>query len=173
MAEIWPVYFFSQKPINMSPFFKRVLWTGLIAGFLDILSAYIHVFVKTHQISRKMFNYIAAGAIGLKNSMSGGAGAIALGVFIHFFIAFLFTLFFFLIYRKARLFTVNKYVMALVYGVFTWFVMNVIVLPLSQLPHRPFDAGSAALEAGILVVTIGLPLSLSARAFFSGTRVGA
>jgi len=163
--------FLFQKPINMSPFLKRVLWTGLIAGFLDILSAYIHVFVKTHQISRKMFNYIAGGAIGLKNSMSGGAGRLRWGCLSTFLMPFYLRCSFF-----SSIAEPDYSLLTICYGpdlwLFTWFVMNVIVLPLSQLPHRPFDVGSAALEGGILVVAIGLPLSLSARAFFSGGGQG-
>lgn len=152
----------------MSPFYKRVLLTALIAGTLDILAAYVHVFVRTHQISKKMFNYIAGGALGLKNSLNGGAPVILLGIFFHYFIAFSFTLFFFLLYRKSKVSGLNKYVVALLYGVFVWFVMNILVLPLSRLPQRPFDLGNALLDAAILVVMIGLPLSLSAHRYFGG-----
>src|SRR5580704_5309710 len=145
----------------MSSFFKRVLLTGLIAGFLDMLAAYINIFIRTGRISKRMFNYIAGGALGLKNSLDGGAPVILLGIFFHYFIAFSFTLFFFLLYRKNRVFGLNKYLAALVYGVFIWAVMNLVVLPLSALPPGKITVGKALLDASILAVMIGVPVSLS------------
>jgi hypothetical protein len=151
---------------EMKPFIKRVLLTAALAGTLDILSAYANGFIHTHHLSRKMFNYIAAGALGLKTALSGGAGVVLLGVFFHYFIAFSFTLFFFLVYRKFRLSSVNPYVMALLYGLFVWAVMNLIVLPLSLLPQSPFNYQKAIVDMLILSVMIGLPVSLSAKRFF-------
>ncbi len=150
----------------MSPFTKRLLLTGLIAGTLDILSAYVNGFIRTGHISRKMFQYIAGGAIGLKNSLNGGLPVILLGVFIHYFIAFLFTFFFFVLYRKNRFFGLNKFVAALVYGIFIWTVMNLIVLPLSALPPGTIKPGNALLDCLILAAMIGLPCAISASAYY-------
>lgn len=150
----------------MNPFFKRVLLTGLVAGTLDILSAYTKGFIQTGHLSKRMFQFIAGGALGLKNSMAGGIGVILLGVFFHYFIAFSFTLFFFLIYKKMNISSFNKYVSGLVYGVFVWLVMNFVVWPLSMLPHYPFNLQSAIIEALILMVMIGLPISLSANSYY-------
>jgi hypothetical protein len=150
----------------MNPFFKRVLLTGLVAGTLDIVAAHTKGLIQTGHISKRMFQFIAGGALGLKDSMSGGIGAILLGVFFHYFIAFSFTLFFFLIYTKVSILSVNKYVSGLVYGLFVWLVMNMIVWPLSRLPRYPFNLQSAIIEALILMVMIGLPISLSAHSYF-------
>jgi len=152
--------------IEMKPFIKRVLLTAALAGTLDILSAYANGFIHTHHLSRKMFNFIAGGALGLQSALSGGPGIVLLGVFFHYFIAFSFTLFFFLVYRKFRLSSVNPYVMALLYGLFVWAVMNLIVLPLSMLPSSPFSFQKAIVDVLILSVMIGLPVSLSAKRFF-------
>lgn len=150
----------------MSPFAKRLLITTLIAGTLDILSAYTNGFIQTGHLSRRMFQYIAGGALGLKNTLTGGAPVILLGIFIHYFIAFCFTLFFFYLYRKNRIFGLNKFVAALLYGIFIWAVMSLVVLPLSALPSRKITIGNALLDSLILAVMIGLPVSLSARAYY-------
>src|ERR1700761_3213296 len=150
----------------MSPFLKRVLLTGLIAGILDITYAYLDVLVQTGHISKRMFQYIAGGALGLETSMKGGVPVILLGIFFHFFIAFLFTLFFFLLYRKSKLSLLNPYLLALVYGIFIWCVMNLVVLPLSALPSRPIKYGKGAFDALMFGVTFGLVLVFSARSFF-------
>ena len=150
----------------MNPFFRRVLLTALVAGTLDILTAYTKGFIQSGHISKRMFQFIAGGALGLKDSMAGGIGVILLGVFFHYFIAFSFTLFFFLIYPKVSILSVNKYVSGLVYGIFVWLVMNEIVWPLSRLPRYPFNLQNAIIEALILMVMIGLPISLSAYSYY-------
>jgi len=153
----------------MSPFYKRLLLTVLIAGTLDILSAYANVFIRSGHISKKMFQYIAGGALGLKNSINGGIPVILLGIFFHYFIVLCFTAFFFFLYRKNRFFGLNRYIAALIYGIFIWAVMNLVVLPLSALPPSKLDPGKALLDASILAVMIGLPVSLSARAYYGET----
>lgn len=150
----------------MSPFAKRLLKTVLIAGTLDILSAYTNIFIQTGHITRRMFQYIAGGALGLKNTLHGGVPVILLGIFFHYFIVFSFTLFFFFLYRKNRVFGLNKFLAALLYGFFIWAVMNLIVLPLSALPPGTINFGKALLDGSILAVMIGLPVSLSARAYY-------
>lgn len=150
-----------MRPIN-----KRLLLTVLLAGTLDILSAYVNGFIQTGHISRRMFQYIAGGALGLKNSLNGGFPVILLGVFFHYFIVFCFTVFFFFLYHKNRVFGLNKFVAALLYGIFIWAVMTFIVLPLTALPPGTVTLKKALVDAGILAVMIGLPVSLSARAYY-------
>jgi hypothetical protein len=147
----------------MHSLYKRILITGLIAGTLDILAAYTNIFIQTGRVSKKMFPYIAGGALGLKNSMNGGVPVILLGIFFHYLIAFSFTLFFFYLYRKNKVFGLNKFVAAFLYGYFIWAVMNLIVLPLSALPPATITVGKVLLDGSILGLMIGLPVSLSAR----------
>jgi|SRR6267142_1139139 len=154
----------------MSSFSKRLLLTVLIAGTLDLLYAYTSGFIRTGHLSRRMFQYIAGGALGLKNSLNGGAPVILLGVFFHYFIVTCFTLFFFFLYRKTKLFGLNKYVAGLLYGFFIWAVMNLVVLPMTPLPSGTVDIGKALLDAVLLGVVIGLPVSLSARGYYGEVR---
>ena len=78
----------------MNRFWKAVLLTTLVAGTLDIIAAHVDQTIRTGAFPVKMFYFIAAGAIGVKTALSSGPGIIVLGVFIHYFISFLFTLFF-------------------------------------------------------------------------------
>ena len=97
---------------------------------------------------------------------------ILLGIFIHYFIAFCFlcTRFFFYLYRKNRIFGLNKFVAALLYGIFIWAVMSLVVLPLSALPSRKITIGNALLDSLILAVMIGLPVSLECPRLLWGKR---
>ena len=170
LARFGPRPSFTQ--INtMSPFFRRVLLTGLLAGLLDITYAYLDVYVRSGRFATKMFQYIAGGALGLTTSMKGGVPVIVLGIFFHFFIAFLFTLFFFLLYRKSKISSLNPYLLALLYGIFIWCVMNLAVLPLTLIPPRPINYGKGAFDAFMFGVCFGLPLVFSARRFFGVARV--
>jgi hypothetical protein len=154
----------------MRPLYKRLLITGLIAGTLDILSAYTSIFIRTGHISKHMFQYIAGGALGLKNTLDGGVPIILLGIFFHYFIAFSFVVFFFYLYSKNRVFGLNKYFAALLYGFFIWAVMNFVVLQLSALPSPTIKLGNALLDGSILAVMIGLPSALSASAYYGQPR---
>jgi hypothetical protein len=157
----------------MSPFFKRVLLIGLLAGFLDITYAYLDVYVHSGRFFTKMFQYVAGGALGLTTSMQGGVPVMLLGIFFHFFIAFSFTLFFFLLYRKSKISALNPYVLALLYGIFIWCVMNLVVVPLSALPARPINYAKGAFDALMFGLTFGLPLVFGARRFFGVTSAAA
>jgi hypothetical protein len=60
-------------------FFKTVLPTGLFAGLLDLISAYVTQWAVTGKYAAKMLNYIAAGALGLDTALAGGNGIQLLG----------------------------------------------------------------------------------------------
>ena len=118
-----------------------------------------------------MFHYIAGGALGLGTSMKGGFEVAALGVFFHYFIAFAFTLFYFLTYPKLPVLYSNKYLSGLVYGLFVWAVMNFLVLPLSMLPQHAFSWNGAIIAALILMFLVGLPISIGAHNYYRHIRV--
>ncbi len=52
------------------------------------------------------------------------------------------------------------------YGLFAWTLMHLVVVPLSRVPARPFDATNAIIRAVSLVACIGFPVSLLTRRHF-------
>jgi uncharacterized membrane protein YagU involved in acid resistance len=142
-----------------------------VAGTLDIIAAHVHSMIKTGVFPAKMFYYIAGGAIGLKNSLGGGPAIIILGVFIHYAISFFFTLFFFLLYPAISKAPTNKYINAILYGIFVWLTMNFIVLPFTALPRTPFifDWGKA-IGLLVLMIVFGLPISLMTDRYYKKAR---
>lgn len=151
----------------MNSWIKAVLFATLIAGLMDITSAYIDVYIRTGHISTKMFQYIAGGALGLDTSLKGGLGVQALGLCIHFFLAFSYTLAFFLIYPKLHLQQFNKYLVGFIYGFLVGMFMTFIVLPLTKLPHNPFDFAKALKAWLILAFMLGIPVSFIANRYYS------
>ncbi|HZZ75738.1 MAG TPA: hypothetical protein VFE04_07405 [Puia sp.] len=144
----------------------KIIQAGLIAGTLDILSAFIYYYIKTGKTNfLVIFKFIASGIFG-KAAGEGGTVMILAGLILHYAIAFAFTIFFFWLYPKMNVMSKNRLVTAIVYGLFVWCVMNLVVVPLSNTVHRPFNLANAVINICILIVCIGLPLSFMANAFF-------
>ncbi|MBL7846571.1 MAG: hypothetical protein JNL40_03810 [Cyclobacteriaceae bacterium] len=152
----------------------KLLWeimrAWVLVGTLDILAAIIQTVVAGASIERLM-RYIASGAFG-EAAFTGGAWYAIVGLVFHYLIAFTWTVLFFVLYPKLRLTTSNRMVVGIGYGAVIWFVMNRIVLPLSNVPQRPFDLQRAIIAAFVLMVAIGIPLSFRAQKYFSGTSAG-
>lgn len=150
----------------MKRFLKTVVFTGLIAGTADLTAAYVDQLIKTGKFADKMLYYIAGGGLGLETSMKGGFWIGFLGLFFHYFIAFAFTLFFFIIYPRLQFQKVNKFLLALLYGPFVGLFMKFIVLPLTRLPRSPLVLQKAWIGWLILSVAIGLPAAISAHRYY-------
>ena len=145
--------------------------TAILAGSLDILAAFLLVFIRTGKLQVfNIFKFIASGIFG-KDASAGGLKMVLAGIILHYGIAFLFTLLFFWMYPKMNLGSKNKWVSGITYGLLIWLTMNLIVLPLSNVIHRPFSLSNALINMAILIICIGIPLSLLARKFYRKTMV--
>ena len=157
----------------MNRFWKAVLTTTLVAGTLDIIAAHIHQTIIRGEFPVKLFNAISGGAIGLERALSGGAAAFILGILIHYFISFSFTLFFFLLLPRVGSVLKNRYVNGVLYTVFVWITMNFIVMPLTALPSRPFVLNMhQVIGFFVLAVVFGLPISLMADKYYRSASRG-
>jgi len=151
----------------MNRFWKAVFLATLVAGTLDIIAAYIHVTLASGQFPAKMFYVIAGHAIGLKTALAGGPPVFVLGIFIHYFISFSFSLFFFLVYSAIHKVLSNKYLIGLLYTLFAWFTMKFIVLPLTAMPPGPFVLNiQEVIGFLIFIVVFGMPISIMADRYY-------
>lgn len=151
----------------MKSFLKITLLTGLLVGTTDILAALISVWIRSENFPLKMLHYIAGGLIGLERSMQGGWGIALLGLFIHFTIAYIWTLFFFLIFPKVKFLSFNKYIVGLLYGPFVGLAMTFVVLPLTPLPASEFNLLQSLFGWTILGVVLGIPIAINAYKYYS------
>ena len=153
------------KPRN---FLKTVFLTGLLAGVLDATAAMIQFMIRTNGGNPlKVWRFVASGIFGKEVATKNIWAMAGWGLLFHFFIAFCFTLFFFLIYPKIKLLSKNLISTGLCYGIFVWLIMNRIVVPLSNTTKIPFNLTQAIIGAGILMVCIGLPVSLLVGRYYS------
>ena len=151
----------------MNRFWKAVLLTTIVAGTLDIIAAHVDQTIRTGRFPDKMFYAIAGGAIGLQRAFTSGKEVLLLGIFIHYFIAFCFTLFYFVIYPAVKKVLPNKFVDGFLYALFVQAVMTFIVLPLTAFPKRPF-VFTIDVVIGLLVLTVvfGLPISIMTENYY-------
>jgi hypothetical protein len=98
--------------------------------------------------------------------MQGGFMIGALGLAIHYFLAFSYTLFFFLIFPKIKFLSYNKFVIGFLYGVLVGAFMTFVVLPLTRLPSSPFVIQKAIEAWAILGIALGIPIAISTCDFY-------
>jgi len=136
-----------------------IAWGGATAGTLDLISAFI-------TYGWGVPRAIASGLMGAQ-AFRGGLPTWLLGVFLHFFIAFSAATIYCVSSERLKFLKEHFLVCGLFYGIAVFLVMNLIVRPLSAVPHKTGTFTAAALTQGLLVhmVLIGLPISISAWKF--------
>jgi len=135
---------------------------GLIAGILDITSAFVIAEIKGTG-SIRMLQGIASGLLG-QRSFDGGMATAGLGLAIHFLIAFTAAAVFYAASRKFSSLTQHAVVSGLLYGIAVYIFMYWMVVPLafSNVRHSMSRDVTAVI---IHIVLIGLPIALVVRRF--------
>ncbi|MBE7179315.1 MAG: hypothetical protein INR69_23130 [Mucilaginibacter polytrichastri] len=141
---------------------KAILLTSLVAGLLDGLAALV-MNLKVGAV--RIFQFIASGLFG-KQAFGGGWWMVALGMLIHFFIAFIWVWLFFACCKALKLYGPKLVFLGTFYGIVVWVIMNLAVLPLSKIPSTPFNWLSAVNGAVILMLAVGLPAGVGAYRYF-------
>jgi len=144
----------------------NIIKAGLLAGTLDILSAFTYYYIKTQKNPLNVLNYVSKVALGELTFTSKGLQQ-ASGLLVHFAITFGWTILFFILYPRLQMLRINKFIAAVVYGIFVWAMMNVVILPLWNHKSFVFNPESSPINALILIVAIGLPLSYIAHRHYS------
>ena len=143
---------------------KAILFAGLLAGILDITAACI---INYSIGPVRVFQSVASGVMG-RASAEGGMLSAALGLFLHFVIAFIWTVIFYVVSRKIRFLTNQAIVSGVFYGILVYWFMQLAVLPLSAFPYKKqlIPEPNAYLVGMIVhILCIGLPIALVVRHF--------
>ena len=134
---------------------------------MDITSAFIIALSRGSTIPR-LLQFVASGLLG-QAAFQGGAAAAALGLALHFLIAFTLVTVFYV--ASQRLLFLRRYAVAsgILYGLVVYAVMNLVVLPLSAARPRHSLTGDL-IQVGIHMFIIGLPTALLLRRFSGGNE---
>src|SRR2546423_12562969 len=141
---------------------RTIAFTGLIVGAMDITSAIIITISRGSTVTR-LFQFIASGLLGPK-AFQGGLAAVALGLGLHFVIAFTLVAVFYVASRYLSFLRRHAVISGIIYGLVVFGVMNLIVLPLSAAKPRHTLTGDL-IQTGIHMFVIGLPTALLVRRF--------
>ena len=150
----------------MNKTFFQIVKAWLLVGTLDIMAAFVYYFIRSGKY--EVFNvlkYVASGFFG-KEAVTGNSNMIVAGFLFHYFNALCFTLLFFWLFARVKAFAFSKILTGIAYGIFIWAIMNLVVVPMSRIGTRPFNAVNALINGLILIVCIGIPLSVIANNFY-------
>ncbi|HUK32182.1 MAG TPA: hypothetical protein VLV89_13785, partial [Candidatus Acidoferrum sp.] len=135
-----------------------ILCAGLTCGVMDITAAFITWRIKGVQPAR-VIRGIAAGLLGPK-SFQMGAPTAALGLAIHFFVAFSATTVFYLASRRIAFMTQQPVIAGILYGFCVYVVMYWGVIPHSASHRAPLTLTAHIVAILTHFVCVGLPISL-------------
>jgi uncharacterized membrane protein YagU involved in acid resistance len=144
---------------------------GLVAGACDFVYANIFYYAWRELPPEVLWQSVASGALG-SAAFDGGYASAALGVGFHFLIACLMAAAFVVVSRYARILLRHAVVFGLLYGVCLYYIMNGVVLPLSNVPTSPdmsrfpvVGTSTVNFIGGLLIhmLGVGLPIALVAR----------
>jgi uncharacterized membrane protein YagU involved in acid resistance len=135
-----------------------ILSAWLVGGTLDITTASIYYPRKYNITQILLLQNIASGVFG-ERAFSGGLRMAVLGLVFHYCIAFFWTIIFFISYTAMKISRRNWFITGMAFGIVVWLVMNLVVLPMSNVNRSPFDPIEALIGAVILIFCIGLPNS--------------
>ena len=154
-------------------YFKAILLSTIIAGTLDITAAIVSFMLSGGKDPIKIFYFISSGVFGKEIAYGSGGLMAVLGILFHYLIVFLFSLFMFLIYPWLKSLLKNRVLIGVLYGIFVWFVMNKIVVPLSNTPApaAPPAIKNQVISCLILVFFIGIPIAWIADRYYSKRQI--
>ena len=138
---------------------RTIGFAWLLAGTMDITAACTYYPLTSGVSPITLLQGIASGWLG-PAAFSGGLRTAALGVVSHYLIALIWTVCFFAAARTFRPLTRHRVLVGLGYGGVVWLVMNLVVLPLSNVRHRPLQLRPSIVGAIILMLCIGLPIAM-------------
>src|SRR3954465_10901453 len=141
---------------------RTIAITGLIVGAMDITAAIIQA-ISRGATATRLLQFVASGLVGPK-AFQGGTATAALGLGLHFVIAFSLVAVFYGASRQIAFLRRQAVISGLVYGLVVFGVMNLIVLPLSAAKPRHSLSGDL-IQIGIHMFVIGLPTALLVRRF--------
>ena len=136
-----------------------IWWGGLIAGVLDLTTAFI-------RWGYPVTKGIASGLLG-PHAFQGGWGTAALGTALHFLIAFSAAAVYYAASRKLAFLTRRAVLWGSLYGIAIYMFMSWVVVPLSAVPKSkaPFTFTALALSLLTHIFCVGLPIALAVRRY--------
>jgi uncharacterized membrane protein YagU involved in acid resistance len=153
-----------MKPPSNCPVLA-IFWGGLIAGILDITQAFIG-FSLVGSTPFKILQRIASGIFGSRSHEMGWTSA-AVGLLVHFTVAFGAAAVYYIASRKLRVLIERPVLCGLLYGELVFLFMYFVVIPLSAIGPVHFSIATYITGPIGHPLLVGLPIALCVRRFSS------
>jgi hypothetical protein len=144
-----------------------ILLGGIIAGALDIAYACIHYGIVYGVPPMRIFQSVAAGAIGPEAARGGAWATASLGLGLHFLLTTIMAAFFVAWTRMVP--DLNKWPLlsGATYGLAIFAIMQIVVLPMSATEGAGDGPNGQFLLGGLLIHAfgVGVPIALIAKRF--------
>ncbi len=151
-------------------FYRSLFLAFIVAATLDITSA---ILLNWKVPVERIMRYIASGVFG-KAAFTAGKIMIWYGLLFHYLIAYAWAATWFILYPTFQKFLKNKFVTGIVFGLFTWLIMNFLIVPMSNTPKPKggMTLYGVATGLGALIICIGIPVALIAdRYYYSSLKL--
>jgi uncharacterized membrane protein YagU involved in acid resistance len=152
----------SARIAPRSPAWLAILRAGLVSGVLDITAAIVVYARFTRTIP--MLQGIASGILG-RDAFTGGLATAGLGLLCHFTIATTAAAVYFVASRRLPVLLQHAVLSGAAYGVFVYFFMQVVVIPLSAIGPRALSLEAVLVGVAIHIPCVGLPIALTLRRY--------
>jgi hypothetical protein len=143
---------------------RAILAGGLACGILDITAAFVTWGVRGVGPIR-ILHSVASGLLGRDAAVAGGLATAALGLFLHFVIAFGAATTYYLASRKLDFLRRSPFVNGPLYGIAVWLFMNFVVLPLSAVGMPKFEPLGVVVGLIVHMLCVGTPIALAVNRF--------
>jgi hypothetical protein len=141
-----------------------IFWAGSVCGVLDI-SYVLLVYGSVGASPVRIFQGIAGAVLGRDAAFKGGPATAALGLALHFAVAFGVTAVFYLASRRLTVLVKHAALSGVLYGIAVWLAMNLVVLPLTAQAKAPFPPPGWEIILFAHVTCVGPPIALIVRRF--------
>jgi hypothetical protein len=137
-----------------------ILVGGSIAGTLDIIFA-ISFAIYNGATPIRLLQTVASGLLG-KDSFTGGISTAALGLALHFGMSFIWAGLFWVAARRVPKLMHHPVLYGIIFGVIVFFVMRLVVLPLSAFPYPvTFKPLATVMDLLSHALLFGVPIALA------------
>ena len=141
---------------------KPIFVATLVCGTLDILFATILTLMRGKEPAA-MLRFVASGPF--PQATEWGAAGSLLGLAVHYSLMAIMVAWFMVAARNVPALTDKPWLAGLIYGLITWAVMNLIVVPLRFPAAWPPTAMGVITQLFAHIVLVGLPTAYIARRY--------
>lgn len=142
---------------------ETILLGGIVIGVLDFLDATLFFGLYYGAPFQRIWQGVASGLLGSETARAGGWKTAALGIFLHFVVAFCIATIYYIAARNIPFLIRHPVVSGLVAGVIAHLVMKYVVIPLSAIGTvAPYDLANFLNSVVGHALIVGLPVALIA-----------